>query len=286
MFYQFLELFYIVRLHLYSQSRGNTLYNLKDDSHIKYLARLYALDKIHYKQFYIKRDDKGRRIYTNLTGLKKELRQFLNYDGERLVELDIANSQPYFLNMLLSDNFFTELNTDFFPFFKVININSKKCMELAGVKSEDIDLYRRETSNGNFYSFLNKPFERALNKPLSEKEVKGIVFEIFFSRNNYNSKELKLCKVAFAEIFPTLNNLMFEIKKVKHNSFAILMQKIEAHIMLNIIATKIIDQHPNTPIFTIHDSIMCMEKDKMFIKQILIKEIESFTNIEVTIRDK
>lgn len=45
-------------------------------------------------------DSFGNRLHTPLTRMKRELRQCLNFDGNALVEIDIANSQPIMLCLL------------------------------------------------------------------------------------------------------------------------------------------------------------------------------------------
>ena len=43
--------------------------------------------------------DSYGRVHHNVSSLKRELRQFLTVDGERLAEVDISNSQPLFLGL-------------------------------------------------------------------------------------------------------------------------------------------------------------------------------------------
>ena len=43
-----------------------------------------------------------QRIHTNLTNLAKSLRGFLTVDGERLVNVDISESQPLFMGMVIA----------------------------------------------------------------------------------------------------------------------------------------------------------------------------------------
>ena len=61
---------------------------------------LMATDQIRDKHFWWKRDDYGR-FHSNLTNLKSELRHFLNIERERLVGVDINNSQPLCMGVLL-----------------------------------------------------------------------------------------------------------------------------------------------------------------------------------------
>ena len=63
---------------------------------------------IKNKLFYCNRNDTNNRLDYNLTGLKKELFEYMLFDGEKLVELDIANAQfaiAAHLNATIDANF-------------------------------------------------------------------------------------------------------------------------------------------------------------------------------------
>lgn len=61
----------------------------------KILIATHALDKLHRQQFYYTVDKSVGRFHSNLTNLKKELRNHITYDNQPLVNIDIKNSQPY-----------------------------------------------------------------------------------------------------------------------------------------------------------------------------------------------
>src|ERR1035437_8115932 len=69
-------------------------------------VNINALDKINNGEIYHGFDKNGR-FHTNFTVLKKEIRQkFLKIENEDIEELDIKNSQPFFLSMLMEKNGF------------------------------------------------------------------------------------------------------------------------------------------------------------------------------------
>ena len=47
-------------------------------------------------------DDFAGRVHTNFSRLKRELKKHLRIDGQRLMEIDIKNSQPTFLAIVAS----------------------------------------------------------------------------------------------------------------------------------------------------------------------------------------
>ena len=51
------------------------------------------------------RDKTSKRYHSNLTRLSSILRNFITYNGEELVSIDLVNSQPYFSTMILDKDF-------------------------------------------------------------------------------------------------------------------------------------------------------------------------------------
>lgn len=49
--------------------------------------------------------DNGKRFHSVLTNMRSVLRNFLTFKGERLVSIDIKNSQPYLISLLLQPSF-------------------------------------------------------------------------------------------------------------------------------------------------------------------------------------
>lgn len=258
----------------------------QDKSLIKYQKRLIPVHKLTNKQFYITRDATGRRVHTNISALKRELRQYLTFDNKKLVEVDIVNSQPYFFNALLNPSFYTKENPVYFSLLSRLEFDKSVCKTLVESSAQDKLKYIDATSKGNFYEIMQQVLAEKFGREVSRQESKQYVFPIFFARNRYNSNIVTIGKEAFAEAFPTLATLMGELKRVRHNSCAILLQRIESYLMLDKVTERIIRELPEHPIFTIHDSFLCLEEDVEQIKKIMEEEIVSFTNIPITIKAK
>ena len=64
-------------------------------------AHQLAVEHLRQQELWFTVDDFGR-IHTNLTNLSKMLRQYLAVDGERLVNIDISESQPLFMGLVLA----------------------------------------------------------------------------------------------------------------------------------------------------------------------------------------
>ena len=57
------------------------------------------------RNFNLRVDDKGGRLYSPITSLMSPLRDFLTYDGQPLVSFDIKNSQPLHFVLMLRQDF-------------------------------------------------------------------------------------------------------------------------------------------------------------------------------------
>jgi len=73
-----------------------------DQTRLIYLDALVKLKNIRQRpNIYSKRNDTNQRLDTNLTNLKSEFIQYLRLDGERLVSIDLCNSQFTILARLI-----------------------------------------------------------------------------------------------------------------------------------------------------------------------------------------
>jgi hypothetical protein len=75
-----------------------------------YFVRKLVLEKLKNREYIIHQDSTTGRVHNLFTQLKSELRQFITYDGKKLVAVDITNSQPFLSLALLNQEAFN--NTD------------------------------------------------------------------------------------------------------------------------------------------------------------------------------
>jgi len=219
----------------------------------KYNHQYMAISAINDGDLFFRHNKTNGKIDTNLTNLKKELKQFISISG--LVQLDISNSQPYILSLYL---------------------NSSLCSHFL---SEYFNKYKVWTEKGLFYENFSKEYFNIKNKLLSRDEVKEIMFCIFYSKNDSYRKE----KEVFKTIFPTVYSVIEYEKKQKHNELAIKMQKLESEICIDIICQELDKEGINY--FTIHDAWVVDKFDEIKVKDIIerefIKKYNSKPNIKI-----
>lgn len=67
-----------------------------------------SVEKISRKDYYLLHDDNVYRFHSNLTNMRSVIRNAVTYDGQKLISIDIKNSQPYLSTILLSRSFWIE----------------------------------------------------------------------------------------------------------------------------------------------------------------------------------
>ena len=246
-----------------------------------YNLRLYELRNIRNGQFNITRDANVYRIHTPVVRMKRETRVYLSHAGRRLVNIDLKNSQPFILSKFLSQNYFTELKNNQIsqPSF---NFNHERAQEIVNENNEDIVEYKRATSQGEFYEAINQ----FMLKPFDERnKLKEKVLESMYAPNRTRKRDVLMVRRAIKDVYPTINRLLWELKRQDYTVPSYLLQQAESELMIDIIARRIINNHPEIPIFTVHDSFICPEENQELIKQIMEEEtinyIQNIPTIDV-----
>ena len=198
----------------------------------KYNSIFISLSAINDGELYFKKNKTNGRVDSNLTSLKSEYKQFILTD-KQLYSIDIVNSQPYILSLLLDD------------------VQDK----------EEVQKYKDWTSMGQFYENFSRSVYSRTGKEITRSEIKKMMFCIFYSKNTSFCKQ----KGVFTDIFPSIMKYIESKKKTKHNQFAIDMQKAESDMCIDIIAKELDDK--GITYFTIHDSFIVDKKDIYETKQ-------------------
>jgi hypothetical protein len=190
-----------------------------------------SISAINDGDLFFRSNKTNGRVDTNLTNLKSELKQFITTPN--LIQLDIRNSQPYLLSLLIPNT------------------------------TPDIDKFKLWTSKGLFYDNYQREFLNKTGKILTRKEIKDIMFCILYSKNGSYKKEKEL----FKQFFPSVLSFTESQKNDKHNKLAIDLQLMESEICINIICQEL-DKN-NIKYYTIHDSWIVDRMDEIKTKDII-----------------
>ena len=206
----------------------------------KYNSLFMSISAINDGELFFRRNNTNGRIDNNLTSLKSDLKQFIKV--KNLYQVDIINSQPFILSLLL---------------------NSPLCSD--NFNKTELTKYNDWTAGGIFYEMFEKEYFRRTSKTLKRKEIKDIMFCIFYSKNGSYQKEKNIFKM----IFPTIMEWIEKQKKSKHNEFAIKLQKIESKICIDEICEEL--NKSDIKYYTIHDAWLVDKSDVRDVEKIVYK---------------
>jgi hypothetical protein len=210
----------------------------------EYEYAIIAVDKLKNEDFFLIDDEYGR-VHTNITMFKSSLRKFLSYQGQKLVNIDIINSQPLLLMLI--------------PYIS----NTIRCA-LFGIEITEMDIFKYKSwaEHGMLYDYMMQEAGVSDRQEFKEKFFRNTFFGKYISRQ-------------FREMFPSIARLIEEIKKEDYRKLAWMMQRAESNLMINTICRRIMDEYPNCFIATIHDSILTIEENVPKIKKIMLEEFKN-----------
>ena len=192
---------------------------------VKYSRNLHSVDCVDSGHLFYKFDTYGR-LHTNFTVLKKHIRQnFLNIDGMCVDELDIKNSQPLFLGVL---------------------------MRREGVAVEgDVATFIDTVNSGLLYDSI---VERNVCAIPDRHEAKMLVYRVLFGKNFDRCKDCHL----FGDMFPSVMSFIRDYKSSRGN-YKLLsheLQRLESEFIFGSVVEGIKSKFPHVRLFTVHDSIV------------------------------
>ena len=249
------------------------------------------------------------RVHTPVTNLASKLRCCLTVGGQHLAGYDIANSQPLIAGIMAKTYYdrpqtrsrmkarkFDQRTTPYVrreieamsqrrtrnqaeagdeeqpqaqPLSNMCCIESFEAaktgigllrqVDLEGPLS-DLDRYLQICQDGKLYEHFRDLGDR--------KQIKNGTFRLFFGRvgvpNNLAS--------AFAAEFPSMANMLRDLKGGDYRHVAHLMQSYESTLVIAVICDRILRERPELPIYTIHDSILTIPTARAYVREVMEDE--------------
>jgi len=246
-------------------------------------AYIISVDMLESKTFYFVIDTVAGRVHNNITNLARELRQFISYKNQKLLEIDIANSQPFLFNILIQEYYKTFSQEKVVDWESVIGDNlyipyGYRNIDI-GYGDHDVQLYMALTSAGKFYEYLMEELDICEDRSSFKLRFYS---KIFFGRENmfYPSEEW----LQFQRLFPTVSRIISYFKKDDYRNLAITLQKAEADIMINSVVPEL--KAEEIYCLTIHDSILTISENVERVKEIIIEQFKRKFNLIPTIKVK
>jgi hypothetical protein len=204
-----------------------------------------AYNKIQSKQFFLNVCPYGR-VHTNNTNIQSGMRQHLTLAGERVIKLDVKNCQVL-LNVNLISQYLGGIPNLRQGRGKPTHSQTTTPYVGNWVDGE-IQTYRKDCEDGLFYDkampFIGK----------SRKETKHDIIVFLFGKL-YEGK----VKDYFQLTYPTIYQMLVEVKKFDYKLLSHELQKLESTIMINGACRRFKERYPDTPIISIHDCLAVPE---------------------------
>jgi hypothetical protein len=261
-------------------------------------SMITTMEQLRTGNYQLRRMGKDKRLHSILTSTKKELRSLYTFKGQPLVSVDIKASQPYFLNTVLDSTFWSEkvekiyplLHTTLYttsPFSHSISDSMFPTFDQGDIPCERS--YTLIEWNKGFYEYL---MERALLEGKSEvfptrSRTKGVVMNLLYNKYRYMSltPHFHLLKGWFPEVtnlVKTLNELSIEASrelKEEVNFLPVLLQRIESHVVIDVICKRIEQVNPGIPLYPIHDSILTTEEYVGLVRSVMERELLDYVGV-------
>jgi hypothetical protein len=258
------------------------------------------------------------RVHTDLTRCHKVIRPALHVKGQHLVEIDIANSQPLFLSLLIinyrnqGNKLFKQFTKSGNPYKKIDELIASTVKPFPQKKKSNttpsaLPAYTtckasrevmQSTAQTGFAKLNKSPSRVAVNRShLSDDEqqfvrlcgeghlyeelmermelpfrkwVKQDFFEVLFGKNSLKSP----LKEEFKELFPHVAEVIRSLKRHDYKFLPCLMQNIESNFVINTVCRRLMNEIPDAPVFTIHDSILTTNEFADEVQQIMSEEFQ------------
>ena len=237
--------------------------NLIDVS--RYNSCVIAINAIANGRLSFSQSEACQRIYTTVTQMPKELRQFIkDSEGNKLTELDFGSFNAFLVYKILND-----MHPDY-----------KSNVEKIAFENE-IDFYRRLLSGGDFYRDFKEVFFPDVE--LDRDQVKDIVLKNWFngklnSRNKYRKHMIKR--------LPMISTVVDSLKSKRYEDFSNFTMSRESQLVNDIIYSKFIAEYPDAIIYTIFDSFLIEQKYVPQLHEMMLEEGSRYFNLNCVIKIK
>lgn len=207
--------------------------------------------EIGYGQTHFIIDDFSARIHTTVTNLPKRFRRYLQGPSKsRLVELDIACSQPLFAAVA------------------------------AKAAGYDCPSYLSACESGEIYEIIKK--SHRMRKTASAK--KNIMYHLFRDPSYPESR----IEPYLQKHYPQFYQFVADFKGNRHDGgvkLAMEMQKAELSLVVDGLCKRILEERPETFILTIHDSLLVEPQDTLWVETCFMDEFQKL-GVTPTIRQR
>lgn len=184
----------------------------------RYSRIMWVAESIKQGQHFFTTDNYGR-LHTNFTILKKVIRNgCITHSGQAIDEVDITNSQPLFLTVLMRQE----------------GVDIKYANFVSDVRS------------GKIYETLQK------YSGLTRKKSKELCFQVLYGANT-SSPQNRVFRNVYPDVWQWIKS--WKHGQGQYQALARKLQQMESQWVYETLMPKLRQVLPYTPFFTVHDSV-------------------------------
>lgn len=227
---------------------------------------------------YVKHDDFGR-VHTNVTQMKKEVRDLCMYcDGERVGGVDIKSSQAAFLAAILREWASVAKSPLHTPRSHFIAIEPfwrpERNAEYAEYLETELEKYSEILREGRMYEFFADEMGK-MGYNIDRKTAKSNFIVMLFSRTfidvNRNPERI-LTREVWKRNFPHLLDCIDSMKRRNYASLAYELQRTESSFVFETVIPRIVEQ-VGCHFCTVHDSVIVPASCVLQVQRIMDEEL-------------
>jgi hypothetical protein len=230
-----------------------------DLDHIAYVAQ--CIQDRDYEGLTV--DAFGWRLHSLITRTSSHLRPLLLLDGRPVAEVDITNSQPLLLAILMDAQHMKCLHNivEGRPGTLLLPLS-------VSVSVQEIGAFRHVCETGEFYDLL------AGIAGIPREHAKIEVFrDVLFGKAHFRGRTTE----AFASRWPAILACVRKMKKERgHKTLAQALQRAESIIMLDGAGSRLLRELPGVPFLTVHDSVLTTAEAAEAVKAIMLQTFKEY----------
>lgn len=246
----------------------------------RYLSKIRAFNN---HEWYLKRDVNTGRVFNNITNMPKVVREFMQVNGEPLIEIDISNAQPLMLLKLIDDyfNYAEHLKEDFKIDNYLNQIDNVKdnitFEEFIKLKyGDNVKAYKKIVQDGTFYQYLIDTYNEMFDEKISKKNLKISFYTLILFSDSKDSWKSKLLLI-FKKMFPDIWTIICKIKEINGYKYVSKqLQTLEAKLMIENIYKSLLKEHSDIFLLPIHDAIITQKKHSAVVINKIKETFSSF----------
>jgi hypothetical protein len=267
---------------------------------------LYYVEKIEHGELNPMVAGTNHRLNSVFTNIPKRLRGFIECEGKPLYSVDLSASQPYILSGVLDSRFFLDTD-DGFNLFSIYNevynllvdngyLISVPSYPNSGMYPFMWSVFFTPKELNSILEYQQIPFlndyyryviSKGFNYQLTEQELlekrtefkKSTMYILFDDHRGHRivNQQVRL----FKQVYPGVNKwLELSHKVIGKREFSLVMQRCESWLLLQNVCRKFLDQHPDIPLYTIHDGLFTYKEYTQDLSSLILTICSEFVGVE------